>query len=188
MGECHRTPQDTGTDPREVEKRIQHHRDRNPAQKRKETLRKERARIQHGMDKLLDAYQESLLSLTELRQRMPKLQKRQATIESELAALEAQTMNQEALNRLSESAESFLKRLEERASTLDIVERQKILRLLVKEIQVSSDTINIKHCIPVDRPPGHKNEQSCLLRQGVLQPLRGKDGGGLLPANESLPP
>jgi len=150
----------------EVTRRIQQARNRNPILKRKESLSKERARIQNGMDKLLDAYQESLLPMSELRQRMPKLRQRAATIASELAAIDAQALNQEALARLSESAESFLQRLEERAATLDVIERQKVLRLLVKEIEVSLDTINIRHSIPVDRPPGQENGQSYLLRQG----------------------
>ncbi|MDP6504374.1 MAG: recombinase family protein, partial [Planctomycetota bacterium] len=81
----------------EINRRIEQSRQRNPILKRQETLGKERARVQNGMDKLLDAYQESLLPLNELRQRMPALQKRMATIESELATIEAQAINQEAL-------------------------------------------------------------------------------------------
>jgi len=158
----------------EVNRRIEQSRKLNPILKRQETLTKERARVQNGMDKLLDAYQESLLPLSKLRERMPKLQQRLATIESELAAMEAQATNQEALTRLSESVESFLKRLETRAETLEVVERQRILRLLVKEIEVSSHTINIKHSIPVDRPPGQQNGRSYLLRKGGLIAAFGK--------------
>lgn len=158
----------------EVNRRVEQARQRNPILKRQETLTKERARVQNGMDKLLDAYQESLLPLRELRDRMPKLQQRLATIESELGAIEAQALNQESLARISESVESFLERIEKRAATLDIAERQRILRLLVKQIEVSSDTIHIKHSIPVDRPPGEQNGQSYLLRQGSHLPTAGE--------------
>jgi hypothetical protein len=44
---------------------------------------------------------------------------------------------------------AFRSKLRLRAETLDIQERQQILRLLVKEVQVSADTITIRHSIPV---------------------------------------
>ena len=55
--------------------------------------------------------------------------------------------------RLSETLASFLKRLRETAESLDIVGRQKILRLLVKEVLVDKDSITIRHSIPIPRDP-----------------------------------
>ena len=64
------------------------------------------------------------------------------------------------------------------AETLDVVERQRIVRLLVKEVLVSDDTIVIRHCIPVPSGPsptasgpnGHAgaltDRPSYLLRSG----------------------
>ena len=37
------------------------------------------------------------------------------------------------------------------ADTLDILERQRIVRLVIKEVLVGDDTIVIRHCIPVPR-------------------------------------
>src|SRR5439155_12576572 len=51
--------------------------------------------------------------------------------------------------RLAETLAEFRGRLRARAETLDIVERQRILRLVVQEILVGSDTIRIRHSIPV---------------------------------------
>ena len=65
-----------------------------------------------------------------------------------------------------------------RAETLDIVERQRIVRLLVKEVLVNDDTIVIRHSIPVPSGPsstgsgpnGHgadaTDHPSYLLRSG----------------------
>ena len=50
---------------------------------------------------------------------------------------------------------AFLDRLRTRAQTLDIHERQRIVRLLVKEVLVADNTIVIRHSIPVHAPhPG----------------------------------
>ena len=69
-------------------------------------------------------------------------------------------------------------RLPASAETLDIVERQRIVRLLVKDVLVNDDTIVIRHCIPVpsgppptgSRPNGHADDvsdrPSYLLRSG----------------------
>ena len=63
--------------------------------------------------------------------------------------------------KLTENLESFLSRLEERAQTLSVEERQKVLRLVVKEVQIDGDRIVIKHSIaPTDRESG----PGCQLR------------------------
>ena len=57
--------------------------------------------------------------------------------------------------QLAESLTGFRSKLRLRAETLDIRERQQILRLLVKEVLVSATTITIRHSIPVPTPgPG----------------------------------
>jgi site-specific DNA recombinase len=60
---------------REIQRRLQKIQDSNPTKKRKEVLDKEITRQQKGIEKLLDAYQEGLLKLDELRSRMPMLRK-----------------------------------------------------------------------------------------------------------------
>ena len=60
-----------------------------------------------------------------------------------LQAIVDQTVGRAAYLRLAETLTTFLARLRSSADTLDAPERQRVLRLLVKEI---------RHCIPV--PPG----------------------------------
>jgi len=55
--------------------------------------------------------------------------------------------------RLAETLTACLTRLRSAAETLSVLERQKILRLLVKEILVGEDTITIRHRIPIPSGP-----------------------------------
>ncbi|MCP4339151.1 MAG: hypothetical protein GY799_09760, partial [Desulfobulbaceae bacterium] len=133
----------------EIQRRLQEIQDSNPTQKRKEVIAREIARQQKGIEKLLDAYQEGLLKLDELRSRMPHLRKRNEALQSELRSLDAIVVDQQTFLRLAENIEIFLVRLRSTADTLDVIERQKILRLVVKEILVHKEAIKIKHSIPI---------------------------------------
>ena len=133
----------------EIDRRVQQAQQSNPMQARKESLVKEQIRIKSGMDRLLDAYQEGLLPLTDLRQRIPDLKKREAVLNTELKSLEMNFIDQQQRLRLTENIEDLMKRLRQSANSLSLVDRQKVLRLIVKEIIVSPEGITIKHSIPV---------------------------------------
>jgi len=156
----------------EIHRRIQEIQDSSPTQKRKEVLDQQIARQQKGIEKLLDAYQEGLLELEELRSRMPELRKRKETLYTELRTLLATVTDQQTYLRLADNIESFLEHLRGTANMLDVLNRQKILRLVVKEILVYKDTIKIKHSIPVTGKPilppdlsaGEKTPKCYLLR------------------------
>jgi site-specific DNA recombinase len=157
----------------EIDRRIEVARESRPTKRRQETLRKDHVRLGKQMTRLLDAYQEELLSLEELRRRMMELNKRTRTVELELAALETSAEDEQRYLKIAETVEAFLGRLRTTANTLDVESRQKVLRLLVKEILVDHDTITIKHSIPVtghgSPPPGGSggaDSPSYLLRSG----------------------
>ena len=136
----------------EIRRRIKQIQDSSPTKRRKEAIEKEIIRVDKSIEKLLDAYQEGLIRLEELRKRMPGLRRRQGTLNSELNSLEAATANQKGFLRLAENLEDFLTRMRETADSMNLTDRQKILRLLVKEILVDLETIKIKHSIPVTGP------------------------------------
>src|SRR6266478_10016933 len=109
---------------------------------------------------LVTAYQEGLLNLEQLRQRMPELNKKSQAVESELRSLEMAAMDQTRYLQLAESLEGFRPKLRVRAKTLDVGERQQILRLLVKEILVDANSLTIRHSIPIPQiSPGSSNAQ-----------------------------
>jgi site-specific DNA recombinase len=162
----------------EIERRLAAAKDSSPNKRREESLRRDLTRTRKGMERLVTAYQETLLSLEELRTRMPELRRREQTLQAELKSLTDQTNDRAAYLRLTETLASFLARLRSSAQTLDIAERQRIVRLLVKEILVGDDTITIRHSIPIptapsgdDTPPASggppaPGSTSYLLRKG----------------------
>jgi site-specific DNA recombinase len=123
-----------------------------PSRRRQETLERELVRLNKAMERLVTAYQEDLLSLEELRDRLPDLRRRAQGTQAELRAIADQTAERAATLRLAESLTAFLTRLRANAQTLDIQERQRIVRLLVKEVLVADNTIIIRHSIPVHAP------------------------------------
>ena len=156
----------------EIKRRIQAIQDANPTKQRKETIEKELLRIERSIKKLLDAYQEDLLQLDELRDRMPRLRKREKALQAELVSLEGAMADQQAVFRLANNLESFLMQLQNAADTIDVKERQKLLHLIVKEILVDDNNIKIKHSIPLS--PSNNTKESInhselpgyLLRSG----------------------
>jgi len=133
----------------EIERRLAAAREADPTKRRDEALRRDVVRIRKSIDRLLTAYQEGLLPIEELRERMPQLRRRQQASTAELQAIADQSVTRAAYLRLAETLITFLTRLRSSASALDVSERQRIVRLLVREVLVGDDKIIIRHCIPL---------------------------------------
>ena len=171
--------EDPGLIQSELNRRLAAAKTADPAKQRERDLQRELARARKSMDRLLTAYQEDLLSLDELRRRMPELRQREQTLQTELQSILDQTNDRAVYLRLAQTLSSFLARLRTAADTLDIEERQRIVRLVIKEILVDKDTIVIRHSIPLPTMPSNGNDcqstpsgsgapgdGSCLLRSG----------------------
>ena len=162
----------------EIDRRKEAARNSDPRRQRSETLRREQARLGNNVARLITAYQEGLVSLVQLRQRMPELNKKSQSVESELQSLETAAVDQARYLQLAESLDGFRIKLRERAKTLDVCERQQILRLIVKEVLVAADSLTIRHSIPIPQtgsvsngpqptgsyPSGVSQKPSYLLR------------------------
>jgi site-specific DNA recombinase len=133
----------------EINRRVEEIQSSNPTKRRKESIEKELLRLGNNIQRLLDAYQEDLIKIEELRDRMPQLRKRQKALQSELASLECALSDQKAVFRLATNIESFLDQLKSAADTLSVEGRQKVLRLIVREILIDDETVTIKHSIPL---------------------------------------
>src|ERR1700757_4358841 len=133
----------------ELDRRLAAARTSDPTANREQSLQRELTHVGKGIERLLTAYQEGLLSLEQLRERMPALRHRQQTLSAELQAIADQTNDRAAFLRLAETLTAFLARLRSAAETLSVMERQKIVRLLVKDVLVGEDTITIRHSIPI---------------------------------------
>src|SRR6202790_2091987 len=178
-GEVIRLLEDPTLIQQELDRRLVAARSSDPTKQREQSLRRELTRVGNSLERLLTAYQEELLSLEQLRERMPPLRQREQTLRAELQAIADQTNDQATFLRLAETLAAFLGRLRSTADILDIMERQRIVRLVVKEVLIGDDNIVIRHSIPIASTPpasggppapsrsaGTPNGQSYLLRMG----------------------
>ena len=89
------------------------------------------------------------MSIEQLRERMPGLRQREQALRAELQAIADQANDRAAFLRLAETLTAFLARLRGAADTLSITEKQRIVRLVVKDVLIGDDTITIRHSIQV---------------------------------------
>jgi site-specific DNA recombinase len=81
---------------------------------------------------------------------MPELRRKQATAEKELENARWKALIAEKTHQIEQSLEAFVGRLRQSAQTLSVAERQKVVRLLIKDIVVGVDNrITIRHCLPL---------------------------------------
>jgi len=164
----------------ELDRRLAAARSSDPTKHREQSLQSQLTRVGKSLERLVTAYQEGLLSLEQLRERIPALRQREQMLRADLQAIADQANDRANFLRLAETLTAFLARLRSAADTLDVTERQRIVRLVIKEILVGDDTIIIRHCIPMtsgprpnDGSPPTPNgtdsaprDQSYLLRKG----------------------
>jgi site-specific DNA recombinase len=188
----------------ELERRLMAAREADPTKRRDEALQRDLVRIRKGIERLLTAYQEGLLPIEELRERMPELRRREQASNAELQAIADRSVTRAAYLRLAETLNTFLTRLRSSAGALDVSERQRIMRLLVKEVLVGDDKIIIRHCIPLpnrsgDGPPdggintAPPGTEGYLLRSRshhptLRRPCRTLDDAAVLPNDRPRPP
>jgi len=142
----------------ELDRRLAELHAANPARATKARLQREATRTTTAISRLVEAYQEQLLSLEELRARTPALRAKEQTLRAQLDALDAQLVDQAAYLKLAETLESFLSRLRDKADTASVTERQRVLRLIVREVLIGPERVVVRHRIPVTSPnpaPGY---------------------------------
>ena len=147
----------------EIDRRRHTLRAAHPATTRRDALQRDLTRAQNALRRLLDGYQEQLVTLDELRARTPDLRKRQATLQAQLDALDAELADAETYLKLTETLDGFRARVSNSGENLTIEQRQQIIRLVVREVLIGEADVTIRHSIPTttrDQPPGY------LLRLG----------------------
>ena len=169
----------------ELDRRLEAARASDPTKKREQSLQRELSQVDKGIERLLTAYQEELLSLEQLRERMPALRQRKQALRAELQAIADQASDRTAYLRLAETLTAFLTRLRGAAESLNVMDRQKIVRLLVKEIQVGEDTITIRHTIPIPSAPPQNGGSEAPNGQNYLL-CKGRDHSALWSTAVSL--
>jgi hypothetical protein len=176
----------------EINKRLEQVRTADPATVERQRLDAGLAKATTAITRLIGAYQEELISLDELRTRMPELRARQTSLHHQIDALDSQLADREVYLKLADNLEDFLTGLRGKAATATVAERQRVLRLLVKDVLVGAEKITIRHSIPVrhnvssgtDDSPETDSEgeirPDCQLRwRSHRGPLRGAPVPGL---------
>ncbi|MGW3828213.1 recombinase zinc beta ribbon domain-containing protein, partial [Streptomyces sp. NPDC005071] len=133
----------------EIDKRLDRARTSDPATRQRNRLELALAKATAAITRMIEAFQEQLVTIDELRARMPGLRARESNLRGQLDALEAQLTDRDAYLKLADDLEGFLTQLRKNAGTADVPERQRVLRLLVKDVLIGPEKITIRHRIPV---------------------------------------
>ena len=162
----------------EISKRLEQARTADPATRQRKQLQAALAKAAASVTAMIEAFSEQLITIDELRARMPHLRARETSLRSQIDALDAQTADRDAYLTLADNLEGFLAQLRGNAATATVEDRQRVLRLLVKDILIGPEKITIRHRIPArpgnsgarQRDPGPDTEgdhrPGYLLRWG----------------------
>ena len=139
---------------------------------------------------MITAFSEQLLTIDELRARMPDLRARETSLKDQIAALDAQAADRDSYLRLADDLEGFLARLRQNSATATTEDRQRVLRALVHDVLIGPGKITIRHRIPARQPSASGNgghdttdtegdmRNSSLLRWGRDNPALRSPGHG----------
>jgi len=156
----------------ELDRRLAELRAANPATAERSRLDLDLARTTKSIERLVHAYQENLLTLDELRARVPDLRAKETGLRASLASLEAQVFDRDSYLKLAEDLEGFLGRLRDTADTASIESRQKVLRSVVKEVLVGPERVIIRHSIPGAARPFRPTSYRLRLRSPFAPALK----------------
>ena len=156
----------------EIDKRLARRPHRRPGRRRTPATAS-RAGQDHHHDRPDDhRVLRATLTIDELRTRMPDLRAREANLRNQIQAAEAQTADRGAYLKLAQDLSGFLGQLRHAADTAAVPERQRILRLLVKDILIGPDTITIRHHIPIRERTHEPTDADTESDQAKDCPLR----------------
>jgi site-specific DNA recombinase len=132
----------------EISKRLEQARTADPATRQRQQLELALAKASTGITAMIEAYSEQLITIDELRAKMPHLRARETSLRGQIDALDAQLADRDAYLKLADDLEGFLAQLHGNAATATVEDRQRVLRLLVKDILIGPEKITIRHRIP----------------------------------------
>ena len=133
----------------EIDKRLDAAKTSDPAVAQRKRLESALAKARSGIASMIEAFGEQLITIDELRARMPDLRARETNLGNQIQALDAQLADRDGYLALAADLEGFLAQLHRKAKVSTVEERQRVLRLLVKDVLVGADKITIRHRIPI---------------------------------------
>jgi site-specific DNA recombinase len=161
----------------EIDRRLERARTSDPVTKKRGQLEQALAKTSASIAAMVTAFSEQLITIDELRARMPALRARETGLKDQIAALDAQAADRDAYLKLADDLQGFLGKLRANSATATTEDRQRVLRALVQDVLVGPEKLTIRHRIPVREPSsgsGHHDKtdtegdmrESSLLRWG----------------------
>lgn len=120
-----------------------------PFQLKQKQLEKKLNDLENEINRLLDAFQAGYIQLEELGKRSSSVKREMNNVKREIEQTNP-GLSREQLLELTEAIGHFSKHLETKGMHLDINEKKRMLRMMIREIQVSREGIEINHIIPSD--------------------------------------
>src|SRR4051812_3484696 len=172
----------------EIDKRLEGARSSDPAVRERQRLDAALATAATGIARMIEAFGEQLITIDELRARMPDLRAREANLRNQIHALDTQLADREAYLALAADLHGFLTQLNARAETSTLDERRRVLKLLVKDVLIGPEKITIRPRIPLRervtsdaQPAGNtdtegEHPERCPVRWGRSDPTLGRAG------------
>ena len=180
----------------EISRRLERARTSNPVTKKRGQLEQALAKTSKSISAMVTAFSEQLITIDELRARMPALRARETSLKDQIATLDARAADRDAYLKLAGDLEGFLTRLRQNSATANTGDRQRVLRTVVQDILIGPEKLTIRHRIPVREPStgGGRHDtidtegdmrESSLLRWGravtiALQRLPAPAGPGVV--------
>jgi site-specific DNA recombinase len=155
----------------EIDRRLTQARTSDPVTRQRKQLELALAKASTSVTAMIGAYSEQLITIDELRARMPDLRAREAGLHGQLDALDAQAADRDAYLQLADDLEGFLAQPRGNAAAASTGERQRVLRLLVKDVLIGPEKITIRHRIPVrERATNGGGHQGDTDTEGDMHP------------------
>jgi site-specific DNA recombinase len=136
----------------EIGKRLERARTSDPVTKKRGQLEQALAKTGVSIAAMVTAFSEQLITIDELRARMPDLRARETGLKDQIAALDTQAADRDAYLKLADNLQGFLGKLRANSATATTEDRQRVLRALVQDILIGPDKLTIRHRIPARGP------------------------------------
>jgi site-specific DNA recombinase len=133
----------------EIDKRLEGARATDPVARQRQHLESALTKAANSIARMIEAFGEQLITIDELRARMPDLRGREINLRNQIQALDAQLADRQAYLALAADLEGFLAQLHASAENSTVDERRRVLKLLVKDVLIGPEKITIRHRIPL---------------------------------------
>ena len=118
-----------------------------------EALDRQIARLQRGIDRLIDGYAEEVINADEFRPRLAGLKQRLGRLHAEREAVATMREAERGLHLVIGRLEEFAQRVHAGLDDLDWHGRRDIIRAVVRRIEIDRDQVEVVFRIPGTSPP-----------------------------------